>query len=690
MIDKWAVTGIIMLFAALFVVLFVLVTVRKEGANPNTSQLLDKYLGKRINKYRLNLLYQKSYVQFMKVPVMKKYAHRVRKRLETLHSYDEYTIRRETMRITLITLGTLSLTVVPVILISRDFMTTLWVLLAAVVVNGIIINTFVNKIEDRQLKKMTVLLEDNRHQYQHTKNVEEALYQANETAPHEATIHGHRIYEILTAEDQTIKLTTYYDVAPNRYYKLFAGIAFLIFEFGDRTIKPGSMYLHALSQLVKVIQEEVLRRDKLNYLLKGLTTISIIPILFVHPLESWARKYFPIMSEYYDGKWGLVAQVSFFVVVLICYLILKKMLENDEMRYSAKSQKRWMWEKKLYKIPAIRLLVDRLVPKRHKRLHFRLTRLLKDANSPWTIEWLYVNRIMASVMCFVVTLGLFFYMHNMTVNDVLYNSSRGMGMYGKLDPKEAAKASQQTEFDRNMINDLERVKDANADTVIQQVSTATNTDRNDAGVVKTSARIINKYNIVKSEYFKWWELVIGILISIIAFNAPVWLLLLQKRMRHMEMQNEVDQFHTIISILAEFERIDVETVLEWMERFAIIFNEPIKQCLNNFSSGQWAAMEQLKQAAPFDSFVRIIEKLQLASEKISVKQAFDDLESAREYYAEQSREYFQRLINLKATWGYGIGLFPMGYIVVLYLIAPMLYLSVIQMSQSMRHITNIQ
>ena len=43
-------------------------------------------------------------------------------------------------------------------------------------------------------------------------------------------------------------------------------------------------------------------------------------------------------------------------------------------------------------------------------------------------------------------------------------------------------------------------------------------------------------------------------------------------MRILEIQNEVDQFHVVISILSQFERMNVQTILEWMERYSIIFD----------------------------------------------------------------------------------------------------------------------
>ncbi|MBV6717212.1 hypothetical protein [Paenibacillus chitinolyticus] len=686
---SWGLVGILFLVSFLFFGAFVFVALRNEkGSNKKASQLYGQYFGKKINKHRANLFLQKSYVQFIRLPIISSYTMKIRKRLEALHSYDEYALRRETMKITFVTLGLISFLVLGLILISRDFIMTFWILLGAVVFNGMMIDTFVNRVEDRILKKSIIMFEDNRHHFQRLKNVEEALYEAVQTAPNEAAVHGKRIYEILSSEDQKNQLESYYEVAPNRYYKIFAGIAFLISEYGDRMVKTGSMYLHAISELVKEINNEILWRDRLTYLLKRLTTIAVAPVLFMNLLEDWARKYFPTMSDFYESKMGLLAEVVFLALVLICYLILKKMLENQQTRYMG-SKKRLMWEKKLYEIKPIRWIIDRLKPGRHKRSHFKLTMLLKDANSPLTIEWLFIQRVTAAVACFIFLVTLAIYMHSMTTQDVLNNPLRGAGIYGRLSPDEVIKAQEKTDFDRLVIQDLKNAENVTPDLIIQRVSQITGNSGNDSGVIMSANRIYEKYTIIQNEYFKWWELVICLAFTLLAYNIPVWFLMLQKKLRHMEMQNEVDQFHTIISILSNFERVDVETILEWMERLAIIFKEPLKNCLNNYSGGQAVALDQLMIDAPFESFVRIVQKLQLATEKIPVLQAFDDLENSREYHAERKKEHINRTIDQKVTWGSITGFLPFGYLIFIYLVLPMLYLSMVQMTGSMKQITNL-
>ena len=76
--------------------------------------------------------------------------------------------------------------------------------------------------------------------------------------------------------------------------------------------------------------------------------------------------------------------------------------------------------------------------------------------------------------------------------------------------------------------------------------------------------IIEKTKVIISESFSWFELVIALGIGFIAFYGPEMLLKFQFKMRELEMENEVMQFHTLILMLMKIERINVEMMLEWI------------------------------------------------------------------------------------------------------------------------------
>lgn len=682
----WFVTGSLILISMLMLILFLISSLKQKERNEQPDLSGNHRPPKQEFRRRLSQFYQQAYNRSLSIPGLKGYVLKVRKRLEMSHTYDGYSLRKETMRVVFITLGLSALFFLLLMLINSSLMFMVWVLIAMLVFNGLMIDVFVHRVEDRLMKQLVQTFSQVRHYYQQHKMVDEAVYEAAQASDYEASVHIGRIHQMLTSQDPKTMLDRYYETAPNRYLKIFAGISFFIMEFGDKMVSNGSLYLNAINRLTQEMNFDILRREKLGQLLKGLTVIALLPALFTAPLEAWAKAHFPAIEDFYAGKTGLLFKISVFVIIVLSYVLLRKMLENDEVYYRARPKRQWL--KTLYQVSAIRWTVNRLAPGQHTKQHFQVSTLLKETNSQLTVEWFYMQRLLLVLITFVGVVGLFFYMHTATVDRVLHAPTKPIAFFGKLPAHEQAKAQEITDFDRTVIEDLRKVPNVGKEKVIHKVSELTNHDRNASSVILTSERILGKIYVLKSEYFKWWELLIGIALSVIAYFVPLWLLHWQKRLRAIDMQREVDQFHTLIAILCQFERISVEHVLEWMERSATIFKAPLQTCLLHYDSGAMHTLEQLKEDVVFVPFVRIVERLQLAVEKISLQFAFDDLEMEREYYKEKREQHYEQVLEQKSSWGKLIGFAPMYALVFMYLVIPLLYLSSVQMSHYVKILQN--
>jgi len=157
----------------------------------------------------------------------------------------------------------------------------------------------------------------------------------------------------------------------------------------------------------------------------------------------------------------------------------------------------------------------------------------------------------------------------------------------------------------------------------------------------------------------------------------------QKIMRKLEIENEVMQFQTIILMLMKIERVNVEMILEWLERYSNIFREPISKCVNNYEAGAWEALEELKSEINFEQMIRIVEGLQSAVEKIPIREAFDELDNEREYYQAKREASNERLIKRKGGIGKAIGFAPMIVLFVGYLIVPLVAIGMTSMMGTM-------
>ena len=201
-------------------------------------------------------------------------------------------------------------------------------------------------------------------------------------------------------------------------------------------------------------------------------------------------------------------------------------------------------------------------------------------------------------------------------------------------------------------------------------------------------RIYEKLQTINSEYIKWFEILMAFVFAIIGYMSPIWLLYFQVKMRQLEMEDEVMQFQTIILMLMRIERVNVEIILEWLERYSNIFYEPISKCVNNYESGPWEALEELKNDVSYEPLITIVESLQAAVEKIPIRDAFDELDSEREYYREKRKASNEKLISRKGLIGKVIGFAPMVSLFVAYLIIPLVFIGLTSMSNSFASVSN--
>ena len=150
-----------------------------------------------------------------------------------------------------------------------------------------------------------------------------------------------------------------------------------------------------------------------------------------------------------------------------------------------------------------------------------------------------------------------------------------------MDEKDEAKAMEVTEQD-NIILDQFRGKTSTTQEDIKKAVEKLDyyEDAKDEEIDTAAERIYGKLQIINSEYMQWFELLLACVFSVIGYMAPIWILYFQVKMRQLEMEDEVMQFQTIIMMLMRIERVNVEFILEWLERYKNIFNTQITQSVN--------------------------------------------------------------------------------------------------------------
>ena len=640
--------------------------------------------GTKTSGFSTEVLFQKLYLTYSRIPFLKRYILKLRRRLEILNIDDEYATRRDSAKIiTKALVIVLPLFIITILVTKSNYLLMFILIMFEIFMIDLLIEGSVDKKDDELLIQQLDFFSEIRHAYHEFNMVEEAIYQVSQDDEKEVSRQGEKIYDILISDDPETELEKYYDVAPNNFLKEFAGLSYLTKEFGDRKVDGASLYLKNVDNITQEMQIEILKRDKLNYVFRSLSFISIAPVMLLEPLRTWAVSNFSFVRNWYYGKSGMIVQILILLITFVSYVLVRKLKDNGAVNMNTKNIEN-PWQSKVYKNKFAKKIVDLFIPKEGTKEYKNVKDLLKDAASPLKMEWVYVNRICLAIVTFIASLFIFMYLHHVAIDYEYTQPTTDYNLMSGMSAKDEKKAMELTKQD-NVFLDMFRGKiKTTQDDVLKAVERSKfYEDATDDEIKTATERIYDKLQVVNSEYLKWFEILLACVFAIVGYMSQIWLLMFQSKMRQLEMEDEVMQFQTIILMLMRIERINVEMILEWLERYSNIFKSQITKCVNNYEAGAWEALEEMKNEISYVPLIRIVESMQAAVEKIPIKDAFDELDSEREYYRDKRKESNERLIKRKGMIGKVIGFAPMVCLFVGYLIIPLVFIGLTSMSSTM-------
>ena len=375
--------------------------------------------GTKEKSFSTEVLFQKLYLTYIKIPFIKRYALKIRRRLEIINIDDEYNTRKGTAKILTKALAIiLPIMLITIILTSSNYLLMFILLIFELFMIDTFIDGSVDKIDNKILTQQIDFFSEIRHAYHEYNMVEEAIYQVSQDDEKDISRQGEKIYEILISDDPEMELEKYYDIAPNSFLKEFAGISYLTKEFGDRKIDGASLYLKNVNNIAQEMQLEILKRDKLNYVFQSLSVISIAPVLLLEPLKNWAIDNFSFTANWYLGKPGMIVQIIILILTFISYILVRKLKDNGSTAMNTKNTEN-PWQEKLYKKKPIKKFVDLFIPKEGTKEYRKVKQLLKDSASSLKMPWLYINRIVLFVVVFFASIIIFMQLHLVAI-DYIY------------------------------------------------------------------------------------------------------------------------------------------------------------------------------------------------------------------------------------------------------------------------------
>ena len=403
--------------AMLAIIIIAFLILNKKMQSSEMKQIRALRQGTEKSSFSADIIFQKLYLNYRKIPILKRYLLKLRRRLEITNIDDEYLTRKQSAKILTKALGIIIPTTILIIVLTKSNLLLMAMLLIfELFLIDTIIDGMVDKIDNNLLKQQIDFFSEIRHAYHEYNMVEEAIYQTAQEMENEVSRQAEKIYEVLISDDPEMELEKYYDVAPNSYLKEFAGISYLTKEFGDRkTDTSSSLYLKNLNNITQEMQLEILKRDKLDYVFQSLSVISVVPMLFLEMIKNWSVSQFSFTKSFYYGKQGLIVQILILVITAIAYMLTRKLKDNGAVNTATKNYEN-PWQEKIYKNKIVKQIIDTLMPKPGTKDYRKIRDLLKDSASKLKMRWLYINRVSICIVTFIASFILFAQLHKVAIN----------------------------------------------------------------------------------------------------------------------------------------------------------------------------------------------------------------------------------------------------------------------------------
>lgn len=185
-------------------------------------------------------------------------------------------------------------------------------------------------------------------------------------------------------------------------------------------------------------------------------------------------------------------------------------------------------------------------------------------------------------------------------------------------------------------------------------------------------RLETKYQQLKKAKYHWYYIFIPIIGAVIGFMIPVKVLKNRTTLAANEEEEEFLQLQIVMMILASMNFDTLET-LGHLAQIADIHKEMLLYCYYGYASDPVGELDKMMKITQSENFKYFISKLKTTVEDLSIKEAFEDLQSDREHICNERAVYIKESINRKRASLGQTALRPMQFATFGMLVFPLVY-----------------
>lgn len=643
---------------AILLCILIYLLYKKNHAKVLTS---DKELAWNKQRNVKNHLYALSFL-YMQMPIIRRYYGKIKAKYRALYPADEITLsKRATSRMSLclaVCIGIFGLTSV---ICRLDFWYSIAGLLTCYIILTTMVNTSEEKMQMELLEQLDNFITDIHIYYHDTKMVEEALSAAMDIQPYEISLHAQQLYEIATAVDIDAAVASYVDTAPNRHLLLLAAICASVKKYGDKTLEGGkSLFTVNADYLKSDLDMERIRLKKRVLAFSGMSFSVLLPHLFLKPIEIFMVPRFDGTRMFYGGIGGVIALATILATTFICYEAINILKDERDGTLSDDRLCRAIAD-----MPLIQKYLNRYTEHNYSRV-VKLTDSLKATGYKNGPNVFMVKRLLLALLLFITVNVIAIAGIHRTKETILtdYTSSYNTSIVPNAETRQ--QMIRLSPSYRRYVQKGDLSQEELMGIILSDIG-----DTRLASIIANE--LVSRREQMRSQYYHWYILLLAFALGVAGYFIPYLLLQYKKKIMGMNREDEVAQFRTLILILMHEDGMTIDTILEWMERFAYAFKSSLSDCIINLEYSQQKALERLRDAEfGFAPFRRLCESL-ISTDKVGIIKAFDYLETERDYYQKKREIDNGSILSKCQRKAEFLMLVPIYEIIIFYILVPFCY-----------------
>lgn len=550
--------------------------------------------------------------------------------------------------------------VVAAIFLFNDTVSTLICIAFAVVINNVLINKQIEKVNLKVYKALKHSISAIRQEYLKLGSVPEAIADAD--------IHPmlrkpfDEIYTILTSANGELKLLKFYEANPFRSLQTFAGISYNINNSGDGSDEYGqSNYVQALTMLSSDVNSEVQRLVTLKAKFGLIEYLPLAPIFVINFIENYFMGIMPGTALIYNGVLGYLGRTLTLLACIVSY----KIVSSINSAAPIKEDDRSSWSIRLLEKESWRQFIYNITPKNAKGK--KIEKNLKSALSRKGVDHLYTEKVVWGAVSFVVAIIVTVSMISLG-RDFTLNSTQQLSLVA-TNEMDGFTREQILELDYSYFN---RDREWTDEEFREQVKAAM-PSLTDLQVLDQVKRIKDKESALLKAYFNWYYMVIIIGISCICWTVPNLGIYLRRNLVRTEAEDDFLQLQTLMAILMNTD-IDTLDALWQLTQHSRIHKGMLMYAYHSFPSNPEKEIVRLQSKTPIIEFKRFIGKMSLTISDLSLAEAYSDLKIERDHMLRVREITMYATIDRKRGMCGPISMAPIGFLVVFELLIPLGYL----------------